>query len=307
MSFVEEELRRTANELFAGRLGPLRLDDLVELGWNELVADEASVAVGTLAEAQGSHRGTSRIVELEMSRRLELDPGAVALGFPWTGPALTSGHVDVVLLADAAGIADVVVPVAARDGIVLCPVPTAVGEPVDGIDPEIGWTRLRAEVDVNNGSPIFPERWTLAVASGRLALAHELIGVGQAMLELAVRHVTDRTQFGVPLGTFQSVQHRLADVHVDLEGARAITRSAWAGDDPNLCTAAHRSALRAVETATRHCHQVMGAIGCTWEHDMHRYIRRGVVLGVLLAADERTWHELVQSAASAQRTELFGS
>jgi hypothetical protein len=51
----------------------------------------------------------------------------------------------------------------------------------------------------------------------------------------------------------------------------------------------------------------MGAIGCTWEHDMHRYMRRGVVLGVLLTAGDATWNALAQAAGSARRTELFGS
>ena len=102
------------------------------------------------------------------------------------------------------------------------------------------------------------------------------------MLDLAVRHVTERTQFGVPLGTFQAVQHRLAEVHVDLEAARAIARTAWLGGDPSTAAAAHLAAGRAMTTATVHCHQVMGAIGCTWEHDMHRFIRRGLLLDLLL-------------------------
>jgi alkylation response protein AidB-like acyl-CoA dehydrogenase len=242
-----------------------------------------------------------------MCRRLDLDPTAVALGLPWRGDALQTAQIDVVLLADAAAVADVVVPVAGHDGVTLCPVPTAVCQPIYGIDAEVGWTRLQAVVDPGEGAPVTAQRWDLAVAAGRLALAHELIGVGQAMLALAMRHVTDRTQFGVPLGTFQSVQHRLADVHVDLEAARAIARTAWVDGDPDVGAAAHLSALRAVETSTRHCHQVMGAIGCTWEHDMHRYMRRGVVLGMLLTERDATWSALVRAAGSARRTELFGS
>jgi len=102
------------------------------------------------------------------------------------------------------------------------------------------------------------------------------------------------------------VQHRLADVHVDLEAARAIARTAWINGDPSLAAAAHLAAGRALDTATGHCHQVMGAIGCTWEHDMHRFIRRGLLLGVLLTADDSTWVALVQSARSSERVELFG-
>jgi hypothetical protein len=50
----------------------------------------------------------------------------------------------------------------------------------------------------------------------------------------------------------------------------------------------------------------MGAIGCTWEHDMHRYIRRGLLLGILLGPDDWTWADLVESARSSARAELFG-
>jgi alkylation response protein AidB-like acyl-CoA dehydrogenase len=102
------------------------------------------------------------------------------------------------------------------------------------------------------------------------------------------------------------VQHRLADVHVDLEAARAIARTAWIGGDPSTAAAAHLAAGRAMTTATGHCHQVMGAIGCTWEHDMHRFIRRGLMLDLLLTPDDWTWAGLLESARSAERVDLFG-
>jgi hypothetical protein len=50
----------------------------------------------------------------------------------------------------------------------------------------------------------------------------------------------------------------------------------------------------------------MGAIGCTWEHDMHRFIRRGLLLGVLLTADDWTWAGLMESSRSPARADLFG-
>jgi alkylation response protein AidB-like acyl-CoA dehydrogenase len=90
----------------------------------------------------------------------------------------------------------------------------------------------------------------------------------------------------VPIGSFQAVQHRLADVFVQAEAARAITRTAWLGRTPELATAALAAAQRAVRSATEHCQQVLGAMGCTWEHPLHRYIRRGIALAALLDPDE---------------------
>ncbi len=308
MTFVEDELGRTANNLFGGRTGPVTVTHLADLGWEELVADEPALAVGMLAEAQGRHRGSSRIVELEMGRVLGLDPAAVALGLPWQGTAIAAPPADVVLLADAAEAPLILVPVLTGDAVTLYPLEssTLVAVPIVGVDAAAGWTRVTGTVSSEAGTTITRDVWVGAVGAGRLALAHELIGVAQAMLDLAVRHVTDRTQFGVALGTFQAVQHRLADVHVDLEAARAIARTAWIGGDPNTAAAAHLAAGRAVTTATGHCHQVMGAIGCTWEHDMHRFIRRGLMLDLLLAPDDWTWAGLVASARSSERTDLFG-
>jgi alkylation response protein AidB-like acyl-CoA dehydrogenase len=193
------------------------------------------------------------------------------------------------------------------DALTLCPVEpsTLAAVPIVGVDAAAGWTRVTGTFSSEAGTTITREAWAGAVGAGRLALTHELIGVAQGMLDLAVRHVRDRTQFGVALGTFQAVQHRLADVHVDLEAARAIARTAWIGGDPNTAAAAHLAAGRAITTATGHCHQVMGAIGCTWEHDMHHFIRRGLVLDVLLSPDDSLWAGLVESARSSKRADLF--
>ena len=308
MTFVEDELRRTADELFGTSTGLLSLTQLVELGWDELVADEPALAVGTLAEAQGRWRGTSRIVELEMGRVLGLDAAAAALGLPWRGTTVATSPANVVLMGDAVETPSVLVPVLAGDEVLLCQLEasTLVALPVAGADATADWTRMTGAFRSDGGTKVTRTAWLRAVSAGRLALAHELIGVAQAMLDLAVRHVTDRRQFGVALGTFQAVQHRLADVHVDVEAARAITRTAWIGGDPSTAAAAHLAAGRAMTTATVHSHQVMGAIGCTWEHDMHRFIRRGLLLDLLLSPDDWTWAGLLEAARSSERVDLFG-
>ena len=219
MTFVEDELRRTADELFTAPSSLLSLTQLVELGWDELVVDEPALAVATLAEAQGRLRGSSRLIELEMVRALGLDPAVAALGLPWRGTTVESSPADVVLLGDADEAPSFLVPVLEGDGVTLCKLqaPTLVAMPVAGVDPSAGWTRVTGSFRSDVGTGVARTAWLRAVGAGRLALAHEMIGVAQAMLDLAVRHVVDRRQFGVALGTFQAVQHRLADVHVDLE------------------------------------------------------------------------------------------
>jgi alkylation response protein AidB-like acyl-CoA dehydrogenase len=239
---------------------------------------------------------------------LGLDPVATALGLSWAGTTIAASPADVVFLAEAPEAPVLLVPVRTGEGVTLCPLPPAAvaTTPIVGVDATAGWTRATGTFHSDTGTPITRDAWLAAVAAGRLALAYEQIGVAQAMLDLAVGHVSERTQFGVPLGTFQAVQHRLADVHVDLEAARAIARTSWIGGDPSSAAAAHLAASRAVISATNHCHQVMGAIGCTWEHDMHRFIRRGLLLSVLLGPDDWTWAGLVESARSPERIDLFG-
>jgi alkylation response protein AidB-like acyl-CoA dehydrogenase len=146
-----------------------------------------------------------------------------------------------------------------------------VGSSGTGIDPEAGWAI------VETASPLTPRQTALA----RRAVAHELIGVAVAMLETAVAHVIARQQFGVPIGSFQAVQHRLADVLVAIESTRAVLRIAWVDDDPWTCWAGRRAAGEAFEIAVANCGQVLGALGFTWEHPHHRYVRRGLLLSSL--------------------------
>ena len=305
MSFVEDSLRDTAEKLFGKEGRMLPLAELLDLGWEELVAEEPVAAVSTLAEQQGRLRGTSRIVEIEMARRLGLDPAREALAFALGGPAGTD-CVDAVLLADAPSAETFVIPVA-RDGIALCRVPASAlaADPLPTIDPAAGWTRLRGEIDPAAGTPIDEAMWIAAVAAGRLAVTHELIGVSAAMLDLAVAHVTTRHQFGVPIGTFQAVQHRLADTHVSIESARAIARTAWIDQNRFACAGALAASRQAVEVATEHCHQVMGALACTWEHDLHHLIRRGILLSLLLDPDADLLAAVRTVVVSSRRAEVL--
>jgi alkylation response protein AidB-like acyl-CoA dehydrogenase len=132
------------------------------------------------------------------------------------------------------------------------------------------------------------------------ALAAESVGVARAALQLTVEHLRTRSQFGVPLATFQALRHRVADLHVQLEQA---VSSVWfalrAAGTPEFATAAPLAKLIAAEaayTVTRASIQLLGGIGFTWEHDAHRYLKRATA-NRLLADDPVTLRRLLLARA----------
>ncbi|MFB7440586.1 acyl-CoA dehydrogenase family protein [Streptomyces mirabilis] len=139
------------------------------------------------------------------------------------------------------------------------------------------------------------------LAAGRRALGWWLLGTGRAMLALARSHVLDRTQFGRPLASFQAVRHRLAETLVALDGAEATLVAA---EDELGCLLAKAAAGQAALTAARHCQQVLGGIGFTAEHDLHRHVRRALVLDGLLGSARELTREagaLIREGRSAPR------
>ncbi|MEU6260514.1 acyl-CoA dehydrogenase family protein [Streptomyces sp. NPDC047043] len=132
--------------------------------------------------------------------------------------------------------------------------------------------------------------------AGRRAVGWWLVGTGRAMLALARAHVLDRVQFGRPLASFQAVRHRLAETLVALEGAEAALAVA---EDELGSLLAKAAAGQAALTAARHCQQVLGGIGFTAEHPLHRHVRRAVVLDGLLGSAR----ELTRQAGALLRAE----
>ncbi|WP_432093802.1 acyl-CoA dehydrogenase family protein [Streptomyces sp. bgisy100] len=131
----------------------------------------------------------------------------------------------------------------------------------------------------------------LAALGGTVAavLAAEAVGAADAVFTATVEYVRRREQFGRPIGSFQAVQHRLADLHVRIEAARsAAYYAAWDADrchrDPSApATAvtgppvgglALAQALEAQRTVAGEAIQLHGGIGFTWEHDAHLYFKR---------------------------------
>ncbi|WP_328363184.1 acyl-CoA dehydrogenase family protein [Mycobacterium sp. NBC_00419] len=132
------------------------------------------------------------------------------------------------------------------------------------------------------------------MAAGRVALGWWLAGSARAMLTLARQHAVDRVQFGRPIASFQAVRHRLAETLVAVDGAEATLRAA---DDDLGCLLAKAAAGQAALTAARHCQQVMGGIGFTAEHDLHRHVKRVMLLDGLLGSAR----DLTRQAGAAVR------
>ncbi len=114
----------------------------------------------------------------------------------------------------------------------------------------------------------------------RVALSAELCGTAAAALQMCVDYLQIREQFGRTLATFQSLQHRMADMKVALENARSLTYyAAWALDrdaeDRSLaCSMAKAYAGEACSAAVADAIQLHGGVGFTWEHDLHLFLKR---------------------------------
>jgi alkylation response protein AidB-like acyl-CoA dehydrogenase len=128
----------------------------------------------------------------------------------------------------------------------------------------------------------------LARAEATAGLAAVVVGASQRSFELAIAHIRDRKQFGVPIGSFQALKHMAADVYVAIERARALCQFAGLaiaeGDDRAVLAAsmAKAAAGDAQRIATQHGIQFFGGLGFTWENDLHLYVRRAKAGELLL-------------------------
>jgi alkylation response protein AidB-like acyl-CoA dehydrogenase len=147
---------------------------------------------------------------------------------------------------------------------------------VAAVDPSLGFVQVTGEGTTQPEA--VPVDWASAVALGRLALAHELVGTSRTMLELARRHALDRIQFGRPIGSFQAIRHRLAEALVGIEMAEAALDAAWLDRSSDTAAMAKAVSGRQARITGRHCQQVLAGIGFTAEHPLHRYVRRTLVL-----------------------------
>ena len=136
------------------------------------------------------------------------------------------------------------------------------------------------------------DAWNTAVALGRWMLAAELVGIGRHVVTQAVEYAGERKQYGRAIGSFQAVQHRLASAYASVLGASSVVCEAAASQSAWAAKVAKALAGRAVEDACTQAQQVYGAIGFTWEHEFHRYLRRTYMLDRLLGDWRTLEHEI---------------
>jgi alkylation response protein AidB-like acyl-CoA dehydrogenase len=117
------------------------------------------------------------------------------------------------------------------------------------------------------------------------------------MLALARQHAIDRVQFGRPVGSFQAIRHRLAETLVAIEGVEAALQVTSPESIDLGALLAKAAAGQAPLTAARHCQQVLGGIGFTAEHELHRHVKRSLVLDGMLG----NARELTREAGAALR------
>jgi hypothetical protein len=297
MDAAERELFAGAiGQAAAGHRGPPLDAALRELGWADaLVADRPS-AVAVLFEALGESNATSSALDQVLSTALgvpDLDAAAVVLPplrTTETPGRLHGAHIAVRGLGtERLAQSDIAVVVASGvRGVESFAVPSSAlkSEPARGLDPDLGLCEVSTQLDPASLPGPVPVDWADAMAVGRLALGHQLVGAGRTMLELARLHALERTQFGRPIASFQAVRHRLAESLVALNAAAALLAAAWDEPEPDRDLAAMAKAMagRSARTVARHCQQVLAGIGFTTEHDFHRFVRRAIVLDQLLGA-----------------------
>lgn len=150
----------------------------------------------------------------------------------------------------------------------------AIGAVHASIDP------ARRLFSVDTDGPSRPADVHRAFEFGALATAAQLIGAGQAMLDMTVAYAKQRSQFGRLIGSYQAIKHKLADVHIALELARplvygaALTLADGSADTARDVSAAKTAAADAALLSGRASLQTHGAIGYTTEHDLSQWLLR---------------------------------
>jgi alkylation response protein AidB-like acyl-CoA dehydrogenase len=107
-----------------------------------------------------------------------------------------------------------------------------------------------------------------------LLLAAEQIGAASRALDLTVAYTKDRVQFGRPIGSFQALKHRMADLYVKVQSARAVIYDAIAEPSATSASLARVFASEALSAVTAEAVQMHGGIAITWEHDIQLYFKR---------------------------------
>jgi len=320
----QKEIKRIARDLLAAR-SPFEAvraaaqsgdydaalwSELAELGWPGIAVADAHggqdlgiVELAVLLEELGYACASSPFLSTAAAAAAIQAAGTPEQQARWL-PGLAAGETKAgigtrELAADAAGAAVVVLLDGDRAELVAGE--DAGAEPHATIDPTRRYARLNGDAA---GEPLGDGAADLI----RTALAAEVVGLSQRALDMTVAYVKERKQFGVPVGSFQAVSHRCAQMLMYTESARSAAYfAAWAaGADPErLPEAAALAAASAAEGGRKVASsaiQAHGGIGFTWEADVHWLYKRAQLDTALLGGTARHRVALARiGAASAAR------
>jgi alkylation response protein AidB-like acyl-CoA dehydrogenase len=316
----QQEIKGVARELLAARSPWAKVreaaesqtydgalwSELVELGWPGIaVAEEhggqglGAVELAVLLEELGYACAASPFLSTAVAASVIQACGSDEQRARWL-PGLVSGETTAglgtrELCADGLGAA-VLVLIDGDEATLVH------GAGVDALDP-IDSTRRYAVIDGGVIEPLGPG----AADRVRAAIAAEVVGLSQRGLDMSLAYVKERKQFGVPVGSFQAVAHRCAQMLLATESARSTAYfAAWAAEaDPErlaegaaLAAAAAADGGREVSASAIQAH---GGIGFTWEADVHWLYKRAQLDAALLGGARRHRAALARIAASRIR------
>jgi len=268
------------------------------LGWDDVLDDDAPAALQALFETRGTTLSRADALGpvlagaiADSTQRPDLRSATVVLPSALHPDRLTSrvdgDHLIVEGITTTTPIGSTsIVPVGAgRVDVVLALIPSATEwsqHAIEGTDPSMGLFRVAATFPVSECDWVDGEAasaaWTACAARARWALAAELVSIGHHVIGRAVEYTGQRKQYGRPIGSFQALQHRLAGAHASVVGASHVVAEAATSGSAWVALVAKALAGRAAENACTQAQQSYGAIGFTWEHEFHRYLRRTYVL-----------------------------
>ncbi|MCC7282790.1 MAG: acyl-CoA/acyl-ACP dehydrogenase [Acetobacteraceae bacterium] len=250
----------------------------------KLVAGEL---IGTLAWAEGAGNPNPARVKARVS-------GGKLSGAKW--PVADGGIADIAIVAARDDADQMVLALVRLGGAGVHP------ESLTTVDPtreqaKLSFDGVPAEVLPGDGWAVLQQ----VLERAAVMVAFEQVGLAQACLDMAVTFAMERHAFGRPIGSFQAIKHKLADVYVATELARsnayygAWALSAGAAEMPLAAASARVSATEAAWLAAKENIQTHGGVGFTWEIDCHLYYRRAKLLGLTLGAVP-WWKDRVVSA-----------
>jgi alkylation response protein AidB-like acyl-CoA dehydrogenase len=307
----QQAIKRTAKEMLESRFKPERWRELVEAGeYDDAIWKEMSQLgwPGIFIEEQHGGQGLG-VVELvivmeELGYALAPSPffsnAAAGLVIQHAGsdeqkerwlPGIASGEARGTVGVVRNGSANLVPDAESAEVIVLLEGGES-GSVVEASSAEIELqetidsTRRFASVQAQGGDPLAGEPRAGADRIA-VALAAELVGVGQRAMEMAVDYARERKQFDRPIGAYQAVSHRCAQMLLEVEGARSAAYYAgWVADNEPETLALASSIAKAYASdagwrVTASSLQVHGGIGFTWEHDLHFFLKRAKTDGHL--------------------------